>query len=478
MKYNRIVSILEANKDRWRDHPYIFEKREGQYRGHTYGDFYQDVQQMASYLQAQNLRGKKLALYGANSYDYMVADVAVLGYAGTCLALSDQWQAEDIGNIIKTLGLDGIVYDPAKAETISALRAAYPDLAYISFQDRLDHRGQGAIPLEVGEKDCGKIIFSSGTTGFPKAVMLSQKNMFANLPYLLRRAPMNEKDTCYLFLPLSHTYGGLCNFLYSLHTGMQIYLASDKTKIMEEVQEVKPSVFCGVPLVLEKIYHYSQAQGLSLASLLGGRIAYLFCGGAFLKPEIRQAFKAENINLLEAYGLSETSSLISIEYPNRDDFESVGTIFENVELKIDRPNQDGVGEILVKGENIFIGYYQRPDLYQAAFSPDGFFRTGDLGYIKGDKLYLVGRKKRTIIRANARNIEPEEIEQVVLSHIPAQAVKVYEREGLIHCSVYANNLGPDLTGQAIMDRVNPHLAKHARIDRCQVLAYNLDTRLK
>ena len=257
---------------------------------------------------------------------------------------------------------------------------------------------------------------------------------------------------------------------------MKIYLCSDKTRIIEEIREVRPTLFCAVPLVLNKVYEYAVSSKTAVNDILGGNIKYLFCGGAFFDPKIRKYIKDEGVNLVEAYGLSETTSLISLEYSYvKDDFDSVGTIFENQTVRIDEPDANGVGEITVKGDNIFIGYYNREDLYRSVFDELGYFHTGDIGYVKGEKLYVVGRKKRVIIKPNARNIYPQELEALLSEKLGIDAVKLYEKKDKIHCSLYSNSF---IYSEELLEKINSYLPKYAKVDSCDVIKNNLSTKLK
>lgn len=159
--------------------------------------------------------------------------------------------------------MDAILYHPSKEEILSSPEFTNQEIRFLSFTQIMEkgqRREMQAYP--TNDDFCSKMVFSLGTTGVPKAVMLSQKNMFVNLENLLKRAPMTDQDSAYLVLPLSSTYGGICNFLYSLKTGMQIYLCSDKNRIVEELMEVKPSILSTVPIFLEKIYQANQQKGL------------------------------------------------------------------------------------------------------------------------------------------------------------------------------------------------------------------------
>ena len=472
-----IDKILKQGIEKFGLDDYIFEKEEGNFKSYTYKEFYEDVLKFTSFFYVKGLKNKKIALYAENSYNYMVADIAIMAYTGICVSMVQQWKSEDIKNIINEIGIDAIIYDKSRQVIIDELETEYKNIEYISFDDLKNLQVQKEIDLTaVDIEKCSKIVFSSGTTGEPKAVMLSQKNMFANVDNLFRRAAMDSSDSCYLFLPLAHTYGGIGNFLYSLISGMKIYICRDKTKIIEEIKEVRPSLFSAVPLVLNKVYEYAVSTATSIQEILGGNIKYLFCGGAFLEPRIRKYIKDEGVNLLEAYGLSETTSLISLEYSyNKDDFDSVGTIFENQIVRIDEPDANGIGEITVKGDNIFIGYYNREDLYKSVFDELGYFHTGDIGYVKENKLYLVGRKKRVIIKPNARNIYPEELEALLLERFDVDAVKIYEKQDKLHCSLYSNRLN---YSKELLEEINSHLPKYAKMNSCEVIKNNLSTKLK
>ena len=475
MSYS-VHSLLTDGIQCFGDKEYIFERDGDSFYGRTFARFADDVRALASALLARGLHGRNIILYGENSYDYMVADIAVMGYVGVSATLSKEWQPRDLINAAKLLDAAAVIYSPKKEDAVNALRESFPDALYIPMNGLSAFISeQHPEPQPLPTDSCCKIIFSSGTTGMPKAVMLSQDNMFANWDTLKKRSPFTSEDKDYLFLPLSHTYGGICNFLYSLITGMSIYICSDTKLIMEELQMVKPTIFCAVPLIYEKLYAACRENGIPPAAALGGNIRYLFSGGAYLRPGIRKFLKGNGLNLLEAYGLSETSSLISCEYTNADDFESVGTVLENIDIRIDLPDADGAGEILVRGGNVFTGYYGNPSATASALSGDGWFRTGDLGSLRNGRLYLKGRKRRMILLSNGENVYPDELEAMFAEYPQLSKVKVYERDGAIHAALYATS---ECDGDAMLSEVNAKLPKYARITACEVIRDNIEARMK
>lgn len=240
-------------------------------------------------------------------------------YAGTANAVLTNLR-------IGFLDVSCVIYGPEKKDIMEEVATKYPDLLMISMEDV-----------------CCKIVFSSGTTAMPKAVMLSKRNLFSGMESLYKRCPFNEEDVDYLFLPLSHTYGGIYNFLYSMVFGFSIYLCSDIKSLAGELLEVNPTLFCGVPVIFRKIY---EGYGNKLA-----------------------------------YALSETASTFAIQYPYDPDVKTAGTVAEDIEVKVLEPDENGVGEIVVKGDNVFLGYAKEEALTASVFTEDGFFKTGDLGYL-------------------------------------------------------------------------------------------------
>ena len=468
-----ITSLLDSCVTEYCEREYIYEKINGIFVGTTFGRFVNNVKAFAQYLLEAGLYGAKIILYGKNSCAYMTADIAVMGYVGTCVTVSKEWKIKDIAEAVRVTDAKAFVYDREKEAVADELKKLFPDINIISLDiiGTLSHTGAHLSPR--GTSECAKIIFSSGTTGVPKAVMLSQDNMFANLDHLLARAPFASDDVCYLFLPLSHTYGGICNFLYSLVSRLRIYLCSDTKKIFEEIGEVKPTFFSAVPLIYEKMYAYCISQDISPAELLGGNIRYMFSGGAFFDPKIRKYLKDHGLNLMEAYGLSETSSLVSCEYPNSDDFESVGTVFEGMEIAVKNKDENGIGEIYVKGRNVFSGYFGSARAY---FDETGFFRTGDTGYMKNGKLYITGRATRMILFSNGENVYPESIERMFDGYGGISKVKVYEKDNIIFADIYT--VDPTLDFDGIVAKINSQNPKYASIAAFEVHTDSIEARIK
>ncbi len=485
----RFETVLEENYDKWKDREYLFEKVKGVYKSVTYGEFLLKSQALSYFLNAQGISGKKIILYGDNSIRLMMADLAVLTSVGISVWVSKEWPIAKVMETVEFLQAECIIYGPEKAGDMEEMCVQYPNLLYLStveFEDIWnEHLEKSYVNCDDGETDddsqCCKIVFSSGTTSSPKAVMLSKKNIFAGIPSLYKRCPFHENDVDYLFLPLNHTYGGIYNFLYSLVFGFSIYLCSDVTVMAQEILEVQPTLFCGVPLIYRRFY---EGYGENIGKAFGGRIKYLFCGGARFDDAIRIAYKDSGLNMMEAYALSETASTFSIQYPYDEDIHTVGTIAEDLDVKIIEPDENGCGEIVVKGDNVFLGYAGNEEASKRAFTADGYFRTGDLGYMLPDeehggyRLYLTGRMKKQLVLENGEIVEPGSIETLIMqTDSNISKALLYAKDGKLACHLYLKEM-VEKDWDKFFEAINGQLPGYEKIRIYDVVLDSVEVRLK
>lgn len=471
---------LAENYEKWNDRDHIFEKKNGTYQAVKYGELLRNAGGFAGHLLSLGFKGKNIMLYGENSASYMVADLAVLQYVGVSVCVSKEWQGGEVLRAIELLDVACVIYGPEKKSVMEEVAEQYPDILMISMDDVCGL--QKEVELVPQDNDiCCKIVFSSGTTAMPKAVMLSKRNLFAGLDSLYKRCPFNEEDVDYLFLPLSHTYAGIYNFLYSLVFGFQIYLCSGMKELAGDLLEVNPTIFCGVPVIYRKLY---EAYGNKLAVAFGNRIKYLFCGGAHFAEDMRQAYKDCGLNMMEAYALSETASTFAIQYPFDPDVKTAGTVAEDIEVKVLNPDENGVGEIVVRGDNVFLGYANDEVLTAAVFTEDGFFKTGDLGYLLPDeehggyRLYITGRKKKMLIGENGENIEPTHIEKLICEKdANINKALLYIQDGKVGCHIYLMT-DEERNWDAFFEEVNNELSGYERIRHYDVVLDSVEKRLK
>lgn len=385
-----IRRIIEDDLVSFRNKDYIFEKIGGEWQPIKFNDFVARAKMLATYLVRAGLKDETMILIGRNSINLMIADVATTFYTGVCASLSFGATADDIHDAAESLGAKAILYTADQAEKVAQIKTTAQK---INLDELLPTLTETSEDYKAYDPDtCAKIIFTGGSTSKPKGVKLSLKNIFFGWEPLQRRTPFNIDDVIYLFLPLSHTYADIFNFYYSLLSGLSIYLCGDTAKIGEELREVQPTIFCAVPLIYERL---AAAYNGQVAGAFGERIRCLFAGGAPIRPELKDTYRAAGLEILNAYALTETASSFAIDYPGDTREDSVGTIFEELDVKVVED------EICVKGDCVCLGYTSD---FALPLTADGYFRTGDLGYARDGKLFITGRKKKVLIGSNGENI--------------------------------------------------------------------------
>ena len=480
---NQLENFLRDDYSKWGERNYLYEKKDGiNYSPITYCEFIEKVNYLAAYLIDKGFYGKNIGIYGPNSIEWMISDVAIMCYVGCGVGFNKDWSYDNVVYSIKKSELTCLIYDERQSEIMEQIKKEFPDLTYISVQK--DFAGcieegkslcKGLFSLEARPGDVpAKVVFTSGTTSFPKAVLLSVNNVFSGWRSLGRRIDAGPEDVCYLFLPLNHTYGSIYNFIYSLVFGYEIYLAGSIKEMAQEMMQIHPTIFSGVPLVFTRFYEASKAMGVGLGTLLGGKMKYLFCGGAKLTPEIRKAYADEGMYMMNAYALSETSSGFSIDYPGEEDMESVGTLFEDVDAVVIDPDEDGYGELAIKGDNIFLGYFNDEEATKAAFNEDGYFLTGDIGTIRNNKVYLKGRKDTRITLSNGENISTKRIEERVKEiHGCVASVKVYMRGDLLCTDIYVKDSeapSDPSVWDGLIEKLNENVSRYERIGKYNIVS--------
>ena len=311
------------------------------------------------------------------------------------------------------------------------------------------------LSLQPKDEELKMLVYTSGTTGTSKGVMLSLHNLVSSVYYGLQISTVYDTDLS--VLPYNHTYEAVCGILVSLHHHSTICINDSLRHVADNLKLFKPDYIMLVPLFVENLYKKIQntleatgkaklintmiatsngmrRMGIDMRKKLfkpihdvfGGRLVKIVCGGAPIRPELAAFFDAIGINLINGYGITECSPLVSANRDYYNDYRSVGVQLPCVELKIDEPNEAGEGEIMVKGDIVMMGYYKKPDVTAEVLSEDGWFRTGDYGRLNDEgQLFITGRKKNLIVLKNGKNVYPEEIEEY-LSGIPyVEEVVVY-----------------------------------------------------
>ena len=421
-----------------------FQIRDGKgYKFITYEQVKKDFQALALYMLDMGLAGKRIAVTGKNSYRWVLHYLSA-ATIGVVVPIDKELAADDVLNFVESADCAAVFGDE---KTVKELNGRCREGVIL---EGLEHTVSESLrsvseldAFPESDEEMSVLIFTSGTTGNSKGVCLSQRNICTNIFQTLQMVKASNRDKTLSILPIHHTYECTLDCLLMLSVGACITYADSLGKIKANLQEYSPTILVVVPQLLRVLDRrltesikkgcppkYKKAfdeGGLHIAfpklpsilravkkakvkKELGGKLRLCIVGAADLAPEIVLDFMALGIRTLQGYGLTECSPLLA----GNSDFyfnpRSTGIAIPGVELKIDNPNENGVGEILAKGENIMLGYFEDEEATKSVFK-DGYFCTGDLGRMDDDgALYIMGRMKNVIVTANGKNIYPEEIE--------------------------------------------------------------------
>ena len=446
-----------------------------------------DVRGLATELADLGCKDKKCVILGKFSYEWAVVYFSVLSIGGVLVPLDKDWQGEDLAVTADTAEADFVFCDKdiadkaAKiAEKINLVSAPFymnaeesDELSVAKMIEdgkvKFDASSEAYYNAEIDPLALGLLVFTSGTTGKGKGVMLSQNAILSDMSDVIQYIDFGIKTLG--LLPLHHTYGSSVMIVGHAMIGCEIYISSGLRYIMKELKEQQPEHLVLVPLYMENFYrkiianakdtgkyktlfrmikisNFLRKIGIDLRRKLfksvlaafGGKVKMIISGGAPINPEIICFFDAIGVQSLNGYGITECAPIIAVNRSRRIVPDSVGPILDIDEVRIDEPNEDGEGEILVKGPNVMLGYYKDEAATADAFTEDGFFRTGDYGKLEGDVIFITGRKKNLIILSNGKNVYPEEIENELSATPGILEIIVYEgksKRGMEHNAIVA-----------------------------------------
>ena len=301
------------------------------------------------------------------------------------------------------------------------------------------------LDAKINNEEMGIMLFTSGTTSASKAVMLSHKNIVTNIMDIGKVFDIDENDTLLSFLPLHHVFECTVGFLFLISIGASIAFCDGVKHMVDNLKEYEITAMISVPAVYDIMYRKllkgiekkgkleTVKKGIKISQALlkakidirrklfaeihsnfGGKLRLLVAGGAALDPETEKGFNELGLDMVQGYGLTETAPVVAASSPKYKRLGSIGKKFPSVEVKIDNPNEEGIGELLVKAPNVMVGYYNNEEATKEAIESDGWFHTGDLAKIDKDGyIFITGRKKNVIVLQNGKNIYPEEIETLI-----------------------------------------------------------------
>ena len=414
----------------------------------TYSDLWKRSVGVASTLKENGItRGDKVALFANNSPEWVIAYLGIHFSGAVVVPIDGQYGKEELTTLLKFSDSKGIIYDKEKSGIVESISSVNSDILTYDLDSVIQKSPSNDFsPVEPNPEDTMSIIFTSGTTGEPKGVQLSCGNIFSNIEGILKGIKITHKDNILNFLPLHHAYASTTGVFTPLSTGGTITFCESLKgpDIMAVMQETGVTILPGVPqlfTLLERgifqkieslgflsksffnfLYKISGSVrntfGIRLGKLFFGKVhkqfgsKFRFCvsGGAKLDRDVSERLQNLGILMLEGYGLTETSPVISMTPLSCPRPGSVGRPLEKIEIKIDNPNPDGQGEICMKGPNLMKGYYKNEKATSEVIR-DGWFHTGDLGYIdKDEMIFITGRAKEVIVLPSGKNIYPDEVE--------------------------------------------------------------------
>lgn len=442
----------------------------------TYEAFRDQVSAVGTAMLENGLKGKRIAIVGNNSYYWLVSYFATLGGIGDCVPLDKGLPFEELSSSLERSYSDILIFDKAHRDLVDQLKQKGTCVKEFICMDELagftSIKGlieQGMRHYKNGFKEYKDLVidehaitiylFTSGTTSKAKAVMLSQYNILANIQSILTVEDIRVGDVNMAFLPYHHTFGSTGQFAM-IAAGVTTAYCDGLKYLQKNLVEYKVSVFFCVPLLIESIYkkvmqnvkkqgkEKTVAFGIKLTKLLlkigidirrkvfkevleqlGGNIRFIISGAAAIDPEALAGFNAFGITTVQGFGMTEAAPVICAENKNEMRNGSIGKSLPGVEVRIDNPNEEGVGELIARGPNIMAGYFENEDETSKTIV-DGWLHTGDLAYEKDGFAFICGRKKNVIVLKNGKNVYPEEIEILIsnLDYVEECMVYGYPRK--------------------------------------------------
>lgn len=545
--YETIKEVFYRSREKYAENICLLEKfnPKEEFRKITYKEFTDDVMALGTALTNKySLKDERIVIIGENTYYWYVSYMAMLCGTGIAVPVDKELPANEIENVINRSRATAVIYSSKKKDVIKKVQDKLPTVKYfiqMNSNDELEGREigietiikQGKEMLENGDNSFEKIeidpdefkvlIFTSGTTSNSKGVMICNRNLAENINAVSTYVKLYESDRLFSVLPLHHTYESSIGFLLPFANGSSVAICQGLKYIVPNLQETKPTAMIAVPLLIENLYkkinktiEKSGKAGLvnsmmhvtnALKSVgvdikrkvfseiyenLGGNIRIIVSAAAPIDAKVGRWVQDLGITFLQGYGLTETAPIAALTPEFDARVGSAGKAVNCAELKIDNPNENGEGEVLIKSKTLMLGYYENKEATDEVIETDEegnrWFHSGDVGYLDKDGfLYITGRTKNVIVTQNGKNIYPEEIE-LLLGNVPEiQECMVYgkevegEKELIITAKVIPNKEeietkhGKDLTDEQIHDiiweeikKVNHSLTSYKAIKKLEI----------
>lgn len=469
-QYRDLRDLLNKVEAKYSDEVAFKIKYRDEIVGVKYSKFIEDVKAFGAYLTTLNMAKKRVAFISPNRYEWAVTYMAVATSNIIAVPLDRALPENEFISLVERSEADVLVYDNKYSEAIEKMKENknVKVQCYINMDTELNKCiSDGKVILT--KKDCkyNKIkidndkmkfmLFTSGTTSTSKCVMLSHRNICSNIEAITKTLDVTKDDTLLSFLPLHHTFECTAGFLYAISVGAKIAYCEGIRHFQKNLGDFEVTAMINVPVMLENVYKniwkqivkskrekqvkvaLKSSEALMLVGIdvrknlfksvheaLGGKLRLIVSGAAGIQPSVAKGFNDFGITLYQGYGLTETSPVVAVESFENTRNGSVGKALPKIEVKVDEPNHEGIGEIWVKGPSVMLGYYNDEEKTKEVMK-GGWFKTGDLGKIDKDGfIFITGRKKDVIVLKNGKNIFPEELENLINNNVE------YVKESLVY----------------------------------------------
>lgn len=492
--------LVKGNAEIFGDKALYVYKNGEEYAEYSFKLLYDETVYIGTAFSKLGLMGCGIAVIGHTHPRYIATYLSTVNGGGYIVPIDPELTDDQTAYFMNHAEVRAVVYTGLLNDKIERLKnllpnvelfvAIHPSDSFVEDErnlkmDTLIEKGKAEfdagnrtyVEHEIDMDKMSALIFTSGSTGNAKGVMLSMRNLTAATNASCLSMSYDDRNTFVSVLPPHHTYEMTCGHLALMNIGATTMINDSLKHVMKNFNYFKPNSLMLVPLFVEtmhkKIWTEAKKKGIAgklrfaigfngallgcgidvrnklfkeIIDSFGGNIKSIVCGGAPLSPEIIKDFYAFGITVLEGYGISECAPLVAVNSPGKVRFHSVGQPVYGCTVKIDKAEDEETGEILVKGENVMMGYYKNPEATKEAFTDDGWFRTGDIGYMDKDGyIYITGRKKNVIILSNGKNVFPEEIEEYLVPIELIDEVVVMERPNSAGVSVITALIVPNET---------------------------------
>ena len=481
MKFTDLKDMLKQTGEAYGNRPAYIFKDNGSMKTISHKEFRDDINALGTVLINMGLKDKRIAVISENRYEWELSYLSIAAGVGVVVPLDKALPDNELESLILRSQVEAIFYSSKYDTIMNTLREKKnTNLKYFISMDLQENTNgiysqkalleKGKKLLEEGNKQyldakidadkMGIMLFTSGTTAMSKAVMLSHKNLVTNVMDIIQRFDLTEEDRFLSFLPLHHVFECTVGFLYPISIGGSIAFCEGVKHMADNIKEFDITAMISVPAVFDIIYRKvmktiekkgkmaTLEKGKKISNVLlkvkidlrkqlfkevheslGPKLKLVVTGGAALDPETEKGFNDLGFDVEQGYGLTETAPVIAAETPKCRRLGSIGKKFPSVEVKIDDPDEEGIGELMAKGPSIMLGYYENEEATKSALEPDGWFHTGDLARIDKDGfIYIAGRKKSVIVLNNGKNVFPEEIETLLNKVEGIKETFVYEKK--------------------------------------------------